>query len=192
MDKNEFGAGSSDPRNRQERGIVPALLRSEELAPKSCDGQNTTQMSTAGIWVDLATADEGAPPPEFYSQLRTAPPANVVEMLPGGPRALVPGEFLARREQYQRGVVRDTICCRDGGRCAVVECFDFRGWLSGLRPGVKPFFLREDRNGDLVRITHEREDRETYAKEREEYEAELAMNPGSEVDPPGTAKSLAR
>jgi len=185
MENTEFGAGSSDPRNRQEGSIVPAPLRSEEFAPKSCDGQNTDQVSTAGIWIGLATAGD-APPPEYFPELKGAPPGSILATMSGSPRALGPGEFLARREQFQRGVVRDTICRRDGERCSVVENFEFRGWLAGLRPGVKPFFLREDRDGDLTRVSYEREGRELHAKELREYEEFVAEDPGmmSVLDPP--------
>jgi len=174
--------GSSDARNRQEGGVVPAPLRSEELAPESYDGQNTTQVSTAGTWVGLATAVEEAPPPGYFPELKEYPP-DYLAALPGAPRAVEPGEFLARREQFRRGAVRDAIHSVASGE--KVETLVFRGWLSGLGPGVKPFFLRGDRDGDLARVSFEREDREAYEKERGEYEAELARSPdGVGWDPP--------
>jgi len=57
--------GSSDARDRQGGDIVPVPPRSEELAPEPCDGQNASRMSTAGIRVGLATADEEPPPLDY-------------------------------------------------------------------------------------------------------------------------------
>jgi len=43
-------------------GYCPVSPRSEELAPESSNGQTTSRVSTAGIRVGLATAEEGSPP----------------------------------------------------------------------------------------------------------------------------------
>jgi len=56
MEEKDFDAGS---RNPQEGDIVPDPPRSgEPLVPESCDGQTTSQVSTAGIRVDLVIVKE--------------------------------------------------------------------------------------------------------------------------------------
>jgi len=74
---------------------------------------------------------------------------------PDAPRPLREDEYLYLREMVAEGLVRDTIrrLPTGGGgsggdsledQLLGRECerYCFRGWLSGLRPGIKPFVLR--------------------------------------------------
>jgi len=69
--KSDVLTGSSEARSRQGGDIVPVPPKSEELAPESYDGQKATQVSTAGIWLGIATAGEDPPPPDYYPKLQT-------------------------------------------------------------------------------------------------------------------------
>jgi len=103
-------------------------------------------VSTAGTRIGLATADEEPPPPDYLPGLREIAPERRAQY-PEGPRLLGPGEFLAERRQMCRGVVEDTIRhCEEmeDSEYRVKERMYFQGWLSGLRPGVKPFEIRGD------------------------------------------------
>jgi len=68
---------------------------------------------------------------------------------------------------------------------------NFREWLSGPRPGVKPFFIRGDVEGRFERVTYNREDWERecenvrYANSRRSMQRELPAPPeiGSSKEP---------
>jgi len=185
--------GSSDAHNRQWGDIVPVPPRSGELAPKSCAGQNTSQVSTAGTRIGLATAGEIGPlePPRLRGL--EVYPDEVMAGYPEAPPPLREGTYLYLREMAAAGVVRDTVRLLPGegepnedwteedrriGR--VRETYKFRGWLSGLRPGIKPFVLRGDAGGYFRRVTLEQLDREEWVRDwgpNGEYAAEAGLTP---------------
>jgi len=65
------------------------------------------------------------------------------------------------------GVIKDTICIEElhYGDYKVVETYRFKGWLSGLREGVKPFFIRGGPDGRFERITLERQAMDKWQRE---------------------------
>jgi len=127
-------------------------------------------MSLAGIWVGLAIAEEGPP---SYPDLRSAPPEHILSPFDSGSRMFEVGKFISQCEQWTKGVVRDTSCVAEPGSASnIVERFDFRRWLSEIRPGVKSFLLRGDPAGCWERVTLERvlwEKLQEECRETEEY-----------------------
>jgi len=94
MKTKELLTGSSEAWNRQ--GILSSSGRGEPLVLESCDGQTIPQVSTAGIWTGLATAEEGLPLSRSFPELKSVPE----EKLPSyGNAPLELGEFISLREQ---------------------------------------------------------------------------------------------
>jgi len=95
-------------------------------------------------------------------------PEEALAIYDDGPRPLREGEYIYLRQQRGPGSVQDTIYrlltveerAKNGlteeqrqGRGFFVENHRFRGWLSGLGPGVKPFALRGGSEGRFQRVT---------------------------------------
>jgi len=201
METNENLVGSSEARDRQGGDIVPVSARSEELAPASSNGQNTSRVSTAGTRVGLATAEEGAPPLDMVTLMVCFPalkefPEDARVRLWKEPRPLGPGEFLRTREQMYRGVIRDTICIadlQDNGEYRVVETYQFEGWLEGVVAEIKPLLIRGDPEGRFERLTLERLELEEWEWKLEDWQRSQDRNPnvyGNVKRPPKPDKWL--
>jgi len=137
-------------------------------------------VSTAGIWAGLATAGDEPPPPDYNPDLEEAP-EYVLERIDDGPLPLLEGEFIGLREQVWRGVIRDFVChpdritrlCPNG----YVRTQMFRGWLSGLGPGIKMFLIHGEPDGELKRVSYEIDRLEEWQEELRMWEIDREYNP---------------